>query len=84
MLCANLQRYDAGFWSLYELSGTRLKMFASPFYHRLHIVQLEVLYQLTGEETFRQYTTRWDDYRHSRAKRTAALLHKVIFKLCYY
>jgi heparosan-N-sulfate-glucuronate 5-epimerase len=83
-LCANLQRYDASFWSLYELSGTRLKMFASPFYHRLHIVQLRILYRLTQDETFRRYATRWDGYRHSRAKRTAAFLYKAIFKLCYY
>ena len=30
-LAANLGDYDAGFWSLYEQSGTRLKMLASPF-----------------------------------------------------
>ena len=30
----NLDRYDLGFWSLYEQSGTWLPMMASPFYHR--------------------------------------------------
>ena len=83
-LAANLQRYDAGFWSLYEQSGTWLKMMASPFYHRLHIVQLEVLYRMTGEEIFRHYATRWESYRRSRPKRTVALGYKMIFKLCYY
>ncbi|HKT68786.1 MAG TPA: D-glucuronyl C5-epimerase family protein, partial [Terriglobales bacterium] len=43
----NLEKYDAGFWSLYELAGTRLKMLASPFYHRLHISQLRVLQRVT-------------------------------------
>lgn len=83
-LAANLQRYDAGFWSLYEQSGTWLKMLASPFYHRLHIVQLEVLYQLTGEKIFHDYAARWESYRCSRLKRAVALGYKVIFKLCYY
>src|SRR5947208_48969 len=34
-LQANLRKFDCGFWSLYEQSGTRMKMLASPFYHRL-------------------------------------------------
>lgn len=83
-LTANLHRYEAGFWSLYEQSGTWLKMMASPFYHRLHIVQLEILYRLTGREIFRQFAMRWDGYRKSRLKRAKALLYKAVFKLCYY
>ncbi len=83
-LATNLHRYEAGFWSLYEQSGTWLKMMASPFYHHLHIVQLEILYRLTGREIFRQFAVRWDGYRKSRLKQTAALLYKAIFKLCYY
>ena len=51
-LKANLNVYDTGFWSLYEQSGTRLPMVASPFYHRLHIVQLRVMAKLTGDEFF--------------------------------
>ena len=31
----NLAGFDAGFWSLYEQAGTRMKMLASPFYHQL-------------------------------------------------
>jgi len=83
-LSANLGDYDVGFWSLYEQSGTWLKMLSSPFYHHLHIVQLEILHRLTGENIFRQYATRWDGYRRSRLKRSAALLYKAVFKLCYY
>ena len=61
-----------------------MKMLASPFYHHLHIVQLEILYRLTGKNIFRQYASRWDAYRRSCLKRAAALLYKVVFKLCYY
>jgi heparosan-N-sulfate-glucuronate 5-epimerase len=80
----NLPQYDAGFWSLYEQSGTRLKMMASPFYHRLHIVQLGIMYRLTGLSIFREYAERWENYEHSRLKRIAALAYKSAFKLCYY
>jgi hypothetical protein len=80
----NLQVYDTGFWSLYEQSGTRLKMLASPFYHRLHIVQLRVMHRLTGSEVFAKVADRWEQYRASRLNRTRAILYKGAFKLLYY
>lgn len=80
----NLAKYDAGFWSLYELAGTRLKMLASPFYHRLHIAQLGVLRQLTGEELFAQYGEKWSAYRCKFLNRNVALAYKSAFKLLYY
>jgi hypothetical protein len=83
-LSSNLLQYDAGYWSLYEQSGTRMKMMASPFYHDLHITQLEVLHWLTGEQVFHHYAERWREYRASSLKRLRALAYKSIFKLCYY
>ncbi len=83
-LIRNFASYDLGFWSLYEQSGTRLKMVASPFYHRLHIVQLRMMYRLTGAGIFREYADRWESYETSRIKRAAALCYKSAFKLCYY
>jgi heparosan-N-sulfate-glucuronate 5-epimerase len=83
-LLRNLDRYDLGFWSLYEQSGTRLPMVASSFYHQLHIVQLRVMHRLTGEEKFARVAERWEGYRRSRGKRTRALCYKSAFKLCYY
>jgi hypothetical protein len=80
----NLWQYDAGFWSLYEQSGTRLKMMASPFYHRLHIVQLGIMQRLTGLEVFGEYAERWQNYERSRVNRMMALGYKSAFKLCYY
>ena len=80
----NLCHFDAGFWSLYEQSGTRMKMFASPFYHNLHIIQLQVMHKLTGEPIFKQFADRWDTYRKSPLKRTIALIYKAVFKLFYY
>lgn len=83
-LLRNLDRYDLGFWSLYEQSGTRLPMVASPFYHQLHIVQLRVMHRLTGERKFAEIADRWETYGRSASKRTRALCYKSAFKLCYY
>ncbi len=84
-LLANLARYDTGSWSLYDLSRPgRMKMLASPFYHRLHIVQLRVLGQMTGRPEFEQFATRWESYARSRKKRNQALAYKAAFKLLHY
>lgn len=80
----NLIQFDTGFWSLYEHSGTRMKMLASPFYHSLHIVQLRVMHKLTGEQVFEDLAEIWHGYRQSKLKRTAALIYKAIFKILYY
>jgi hypothetical protein len=80
----NLDRYDLGFWSLYEQSGTRLPMIASPFYHKLHVTQLRIMHRITQEQFFCDYADRWEKYARSRSKRTRALCYKGAFKLCYY
>jgi len=83
-LLHNLSRYDLGFWSLYEQSGTRLPMVASQFYHRLHIVQLRVMHRLTGEALFSEVADRWEAYALSAPKRARALVYKSAFKLLHY
>ncbi len=83
-LRGNLHRYDTGYWSLYEHSGTRMKMLASPFYHRLHIVQLQVMAALAGDVLFAEYAEKWAGYQKSAVNRSRALVYKSVFKLCYY
>ncbi len=83
-LLHNVERYDLGFWSLYEQSGTRLPMVASTFYHRLHILQLRIMHRLTGEETFFRLAARWETYARSPANRARAIAYKAPFKLLYY
>ncbi len=83
-LTKNIDRYDTGFWSLYELSSTKLKMLASPFYHRLHITQLSILHRLTGEKKFKEYEERWRGYQNNFFKRSLAFAYKGVFKLLYY
>jgi len=59
-------------------------MLASPFYHRLHIVQLEVMANLTGQAVFRDFAQRWAEYERDLWKRYRALVGKVLFKLFHY
>lgn len=81
---ANLHKYDFGYWSLYDLSENRMRTMASPFYHTLHIVQLDVLYRLTGSKTFLEYFEKWNRYRNKRMNVAKAVCYKSVFKLLYY
>jgi heparosan-N-sulfate-glucuronate 5-epimerase len=80
----HLGRYDAGFWSFYELTPQRIKSLASPFYHRLHIVQLEIMHLMTDDEIFLFYANKWREYLYRRLFRVMALIYKTAFKLVYY
>jgi len=80
----NLKFFDIGFWSLYEQSGTKMKMLASSFYHNLHIVQLNILYKITNESIFKQYADKWEKYKKNWFYKKIALVYKIIFKLFYY
>ena len=83
-LIQKLGSYDTGFWSLYEHSGTWLKMIASTFYHKLHIVQLKVMYKLTSETGFNEMAKKWEYYSNQPFNRKRALVQKMIFKVLYY
>jgi heparosan-N-sulfate-glucuronate 5-epimerase len=79
-----LPQYDLKFWSLYELTPQRIQSIASPFYHRLHIVQLQVMYRLTGIQTFADYVQKWRAYTRNPLYSFVARLYKICFKLLYY
>lgn len=80
----NLHRFDAGYWSLYELAGLRMKMLASPFYHALHCVQLGIMARMSGKDIFEHYAAKWEGYATKRLNRYRALPYKAIFKLVHY
>ena len=40
-----LSQFRGSYWSVYDLEGRM----ASPFYHNLHIAQMQAMYELTGE-----------------------------------
>jgi heparosan-N-sulfate-glucuronate 5-epimerase len=73
-----LDRYDIGWWTRYSLYPHLLPDLAKPFYHRLHIDQVEVLYRLTGFEEFGRAARRWRGY-DNHVYRIAAITQKAMF-----
>ena len=62
-LRANIERYDCGYWSRYDLHETgRL---SSRIYHRLHVLQLTALYERMQEPWMEIIRNRWDEYTRS-------------------
>ena len=80
----NLEKYDNGFWSLYEQANVKLPMIASPFYHKLHIVQLKILSNLSGINKFTDMANKWEFYSQSNINKIRAVINKSIFKVLYY
>jgi hypothetical protein len=83
-MAARLHEFDTGWWSLYETPHRGRRMLASPYYHRLHITQLQVLHRLTGLAVFADYADRFASYHRSRACRARAIAEKAWFKLRHY
>jgi hypothetical protein len=57
----NLWKYDTGSWSNYD----QMEHLALPEYHTLHITQLANLYEITGEQIFKEYSDRFDRYNRN-------------------
>jgi hypothetical protein len=57
-LRARLGDYDLGWWSLYSLYPGHTDV-ATPFYHRIHATQIDVMHRLTGWREFDQLHERW-------------------------
>lgn len=79
-----LGEFDTGWWSLYEAREGEKEMLASAYYHSLHIVQLRVMYRMTGSRIFQETADRFESYQRSRSNRTKAFVKKAIFKLGNY
>lgn len=60
-----LPAYDLGFWTRYNYCQAAFHPKVDPAtvgYHRLHVTQLNMLYQLTHREIFREYSEKWAKY----------------------
>ena len=74
----SLARYDVGWWSRYSLYPHPRPDLAKPFYHRLHVDQLDVLYRLLGYPEFLETARRWAGY-DTLSRRLAVLAQKALF-----
>lgn len=76
-LIKSLYKFDNHFWSMYDLGGR----IASPFYHDLHIHQLEALYKITENETILEYINRFKKYSNNQFDKSYAFILKAIQKI---
>lgn len=54
----NLHKFDAGYWSYYDLQKKELVRY---YYQKnVHVPQMEVMYQLTHDKLFLNYKNKWE------------------------
>lgn len=76
-LCIKLPEFDCRYWSRYDLDGN----IASPFYHDLHIEQLEVMFDLFECQEFYEYKNKWLKYQKSLIKSKKSFIVKAYQKV---
>ena len=72
-----LPRFDNGYWTKYDLD----KKIASPFYHNLHVAQMQGLHLATGDPIFEEYADKWAKYQSKWWNRKRAFVKKAWQKI---
>lgn len=75
----NLERYDTGYWNLYDLHPTQ--RLASPMYVRIHVQLLNILADLANDADFRKVGEKWRAYLTNPVCRLRWLGCKIIEKI---
>ena len=76
-LISKLPEFKNTYWSVYDLEGR----IASPFYHNLHIAQMQAMYKLTGKDIFNEYAKLWAKQQKNPYCKAVAFIHKSIQKI---
>jgi len=77
-----IHRFDTGYWSVYWIPGqTSREYVASMMYHNLHILQLEILAEQTGEPLFSEMAQRFRHYAANPVNRVRAVSAIMVSKL---
>jgi peptidoglycan/xylan/chitin deacetylase (PgdA/CDA1 family) len=81
-LAENIERWDTGYWSLYDLfPHPGLWNVASSAYHSLHIMQLRAMQIIAPRPQLRDTVARFEAYEESRLNATRAFASKATFRL---
>jgi hypothetical protein len=81
-LTGNLNRYDLGFWTSYDLAEPGLPVMpASRYYQNLHIVQMRAMHALTGDDRYRDWADRWTAQLRNPLYKAASQAWKAWFKV---
>ena len=68
----DLDKYDNGYWVLYDQRPN--PEFIGAHYLDFEIDQLNILYELTGDQVFKDYAERWENYRQFTVSRFVKLV----------
>lgn len=72
-----LPDFDTKYWSKYD-DGSRI---CSPFYHKLHIAQLNTMYDLFGDPIYKEFADKWEKYQDSFWNPKRAFIKKAMQKV---
>jgi len=72
-----LPDFDTKYWSKYD-DG---KNICSPFYHKLHIAQLNVMHDLFGDPIYKEFADKWKKYQDSFWYSKRAFIKKAMQKI---
>ena len=76
-LIRSLPQFKCSYWSMYSLD----RLIASPFYHNLHIAQMQAMYQLTGISIFDEYAKIWSRQQKNPICKSLAFVRKAYQKI---
>ncbi|MCM1450210.1 MAG: D-glucuronyl C5-epimerase family protein [Clostridiales bacterium] len=76
-LLKTLPQFKCNYWSMYSLDG----LIASPFYHNLHVAQMEAMFELTGKPIFKEYSQNWKYQQHNYLCKSRAFMKKALQKI---
>jgi peptidoglycan/xylan/chitin deacetylase (PgdA/CDA1 family) len=81
-LARNIERWDTGYWSLYDLfPHPMLPNVASSAYHALHITQLRAMHQIAPRRELEETRERFEGYAKERGNGARAFAVKSAFRL---
>jgi hypothetical protein len=80
-LAGNIERWDTGRWSRYDLFPHRVTNVASRAYHELHVAQLEAMHELAPRPELLAAAERFAGYAGSPPARASAFARKALFRL---
>jgi heparosan-N-sulfate-glucuronate 5-epimerase len=81
VLAGNIDRWDTGYWSLYDLFPHPLPNVASGAYHSLHTTQLKAMQVIDPRPEFAAAIDRFEGYRASALNRSRAFAQKAAFRI---
>lgn len=76
-LTSTLSIFTCGYWSMYDTNGK----IASPFYHRLHIAQMQAMYMVTNKAIYDKYARKWKHNLNNPFYKTIAFIRKAWQKI---